>query len=225
MIRAVTSYHLLRLTQDSLLRRACCGYLLVFMAFSLWGFGERLASEGMLSVALIQILGQRVWAGLILPLTFLTPWLVMRHMPTPHHDDGVRLIAQAGLTPWQAVLGHLIALHLYLMQLMFLSLPVMIFMYQFGAINMRELGTSYAVLLMWLLLVQLIACSWRLCVANGLSAIVMTFMTILVLGVSFGQFLHTLGAIVALRLMILVDAGLALVVLRLCNAKLSNLRV
>jgi hypothetical protein len=224
MIRAVTSHHLLRLTRDIALHRACVGYLLMLMIFSGWGFGEHLASDDMMSVALLNALWQRVWAGLLLPLTLLTPWLVMRHMTASSHDGRVRLIAQAGLTPQQAVVGNLLALHLYLLQLMFLSLPVMIFIYLFGALTIGELGRLYVLLSLWLLLVPLLTTSWRLFTANGLGALVGSYISILILGFSLRQCLHTTRLMPGFLLLLLADAGLGLVVLCLCHRDLSHLR-
>lgn len=201
---AMFSTDLMLLSRERIYRTALGGYVVILATLYWLWYGEFAAIDGV-SVQLRMVFSQRVLLAQWVLTSALTPWVVLRLAGHADLDALVRSIAASAQAPWRALLGKIGALSVYLGLAMLASLPLVMLTYLVGMSTARDVLRGYGSLGGWLLLAQLSTLAWCLYVTSPLVALCLAYLTLLGLGMAYGQLVASAGS----GLAALSAAGLA----------------
>ena len=224
MIPAVVANELLRLLRGTCFRVVLIGYLLLLTGGYVVFYSEFATLEGIIPETLKHAFGRRVCMSQTIWLTALTPWVVSRTALSDCRHTMVKLIALSALPPWKMISGKLLATSMYLCQLLFLSLPMMILTHLLGAMSASDIVWSYVTLFVWLTLVQLNTWCWSLLVTTVLPSLVLAYAALLLLSAGYVYLEGIIGELASIGTIAGIDVCLGLLILRRCGRHLMYLK-
>ncbi len=157
MIGHLLAKDLKLIARDPAFRVIGLGYLVVFLLASgafCWGI---LAGSDSEARYLMTVLFSRLVALQAGLLAVATPWLVFRFGTRDGGNGLVLLAAEIMAMPWQLIAGRILALAVFLAELLCLSLPVMTVVLLLGTASLQQVGVSLAHTYLFLLLVAIVA--------------------------------------------------------------------
>ncbi len=225
MIRHLLARDLKLIARDPAFRVVCLGYLVVFLAASGVFYLGVLAGSESETKHLMTVLFPRIAVLQAALLAGVTPWLVFRFGTRDGVNGLVRLGAEIFVMPWQLVSGRILALALFLAELVCLSLPVLSVALLLGAASLQQIGQALLDTFLFLLPLALIVLHLDMPRRHWALSWVLSYSALLAL--AYGWYLISssdYGPVVAPLCLLSIAIFAALLLLR-ANQSLIYLRV